>query len=152
MRNVLWMGVEQFTQREAQVKLYEHLLSLSLRFHIGRKTGEVLQVMDRGTGNIDDVIRSVIRLLCIIFYFGNFVGELVAITIREDRKSTAAKFVIIQPNPRFFCHRSTSYGENVFFKDFKGGGSGSKTVAYFVRFREKKTSNSYPLLSTVYCS
>uniref|UniRef100_A0A914X1U6 ATP-binding cassette sub-family B member 6 n=1 Tax=Plectus sambesii TaxID=2011161 RepID=A0A914X1U6_9BILA len=56
----LWAGVEQFTSREAQVKLYEHLLNLSLRFHVERKTGEVLKIMDRGISCVTGLVGNVL--------------------------------------------------------------------------------------------
>ena len=36
-----------------QVDLFAHLHRLSLRWHLSRKTGEVLRVMDRGTSSIN---------------------------------------------------------------------------------------------------
>uniref|UniRef100_A0A914VW61 ATP-binding cassette sub-family B member 6 n=1 Tax=Plectus sambesii TaxID=2011161 RepID=A0A914VW61_9BILA len=60
LRSYLWITVQQYTTREVQVKLYDHLLSLSLRWHIGRKTGEVLQVMDRGTNSINSLLNYVL--------------------------------------------------------------------------------------------
>uniref|UniRef100_A0A914W5G4 ABC transmembrane type-1 domain-containing protein n=1 Tax=Plectus sambesii TaxID=2011161 RepID=A0A914W5G4_9BILA len=57
MHGLLWISIEQATSHEAQAKLYEKLLNLSLRFHIGRKTGEVLRVMDRGTSSITQVLK-----------------------------------------------------------------------------------------------
>lgn len=35
---------------------YSHLHSLSLRWHVERKTGEVLRVMDRGTESLNNVL------------------------------------------------------------------------------------------------
>ncbi|RUP18225.1 hypothetical protein BC936DRAFT_139381 [Jimgerdemannia flammicorona] len=40
----LWVPIGQFTTRELQVRMFEHLLNLSLRFHLNRKTGEILRV------------------------------------------------------------------------------------------------------------
>uniref|UniRef100_A0A914X1H2 ATP-binding cassette sub-family B member 6 n=1 Tax=Plectus sambesii TaxID=2011161 RepID=A0A914X1H2_9BILA len=60
VRRKLWAGVEQFTSREAQVKLYEHLLNLSLRFHVERKTGEVLKIMDRGISCVTGLVGNVL--------------------------------------------------------------------------------------------
>lgn len=37
-----------------------HLHGLSLRWHLGRKTGEVLRVMDGGFGSVHHILRSVI--------------------------------------------------------------------------------------------
>ncbi|TPX63341.1 hypothetical protein SpCBS45565_g06690 [Spizellomyces sp. 'palustris'] len=52
----LWIPVGQYTTREVSVRMLEHLHSLSLQFHINRKTGEVLRVMDRGTSSIGSLL------------------------------------------------------------------------------------------------
>ena len=52
----LWIPVGQYTTREVSVRMLEHLHSLSLQFHINRKTGEVLRVMDRGTASIGSLL------------------------------------------------------------------------------------------------
>ena len=52
----LWIPVSQYTTREISVRMLEHLHSLSLDFHINRKTGEVLRVMDRGTASIGSLL------------------------------------------------------------------------------------------------
>ncbi|XP_043219990.1 ATP-binding cassette sub-family B member 6-like [Amphibalanus amphitrite] len=53
LRNLLWIKVQQYTEREVQVDLFAHLHRLSLRWHLARKTGEVLRIMDRGTSSIN---------------------------------------------------------------------------------------------------
>jgi ATP-binding cassette subfamily B (MDR/TAP) protein 6 len=44
LQGLLWISVGQFNTRELAVKMFEHLLNLSLRFHLNRKTGEMLRV------------------------------------------------------------------------------------------------------------
>ncbi|KAF9188926.1 Homocysteine S-methyltransferase 1 [Haplosporangium sp. Z 11] len=44
LQGLLWIPVGQFNTRELAVKMFEHLLNLSLRFHLNRKTGEMLRV------------------------------------------------------------------------------------------------------------
>lgn len=56
LRSFLWIRVQQFTSRRLQVDVLQHLHSLSLRWHLGRKTGEVLRVMDRGTQSINNLL------------------------------------------------------------------------------------------------
>ncbi|KAJ3043567.1 Homocysteine S-methyltransferase 1 [Rhizophlyctis rosea] len=56
MQYFLWIPVGQYTTREVSVRMLEHLHSLSLQFHINRKTGEVLRVMDRGTASIGSLL------------------------------------------------------------------------------------------------
>ena len=60
LRSFLWIRVQQYTSRRLQVDLLEHLHSLSLRWHLGRKTGEVLRVMDRGTQSINNLLSYVL--------------------------------------------------------------------------------------------
>lgn len=42
LRSFLWINVQQYTSRALQVDLFSHLHSLSLRWHLGRKTGNQL--------------------------------------------------------------------------------------------------------------
>ncbi|CAI5762801.1 ATP-binding cassette sub-family B member 6, mitochondrial isoform X1 [Podarcis lilfordi] len=60
MRTFLWIRVQQFTSREIQVQLLRHLHSLSLRWHLGRKTGEVLRSVDRGTSSINNLLSYIV--------------------------------------------------------------------------------------------
>lgn len=75
-RTFLWIKVQQYTTREVQLHLYKHLhryvrafqgtyvqhegfpflSSLSLRWHLSRKTGEVLRIVDRGTNSINSLL------------------------------------------------------------------------------------------------
>ena len=76
-RSLLWIKVQQFTTREIQVGLFKHLHGLSLRWHLGRKTGEVLRVMDRGTNSINSLMQylifsilpTIIDIVVAIVYF-----------------------------------------------------------------------------------
>ena len=56
LRSFLWIRVQQYTSRRLQVDVLRHLHALSLRWHLGRKTGEVLRVMDRGTQSINNLL------------------------------------------------------------------------------------------------
>ena len=60
LRSFFWIKVQQYTSRTMQVDLFAHLHSLSLRWHLGRKTGEVLSVMDRGTSSITNLLNYII--------------------------------------------------------------------------------------------
>lgn len=55
-RSLLWISVEQYTTREVQIQFFGHLHRLSLRWHLQRKTGEVLRAMDRGTDSINSIL------------------------------------------------------------------------------------------------
>ncbi|KAL1920589.1 uncharacterized protein VTP21DRAFT_966 [Calcarisporiella thermophila] len=85
----LWLPIGQFTTRQLQVKMFEHLLHLSLRFHLQRKTGEILRVQDRGVSSIVTILSSIffniiptlmdVVVACMVmtwkldFYFGAIV-------------------------------------------------------------------------------
>lgn len=56
LRSFLWIRVQQYTVKETQVEVYSHLHNLSLRWHISRKTGEVLRIMDRGTSSVTSLL------------------------------------------------------------------------------------------------
>ncbi|KAJ8682800.1 hypothetical protein QAD02_018592 [Eretmocerus hayati] len=60
LRSYLWIKIQQYTTREIQVELFRHLHSLSLRWHLRRKTGEVLRVMDRGTNSINQLLNYIL--------------------------------------------------------------------------------------------
>ncbi|XP_030748439.1 ATP-binding cassette sub-family B member 6, mitochondrial-like isoform X2 [Sitophilus oryzae] len=77
LRTFLWIRVQQYTTKEVQVELFRHLHSLSLRWHLNRKTGEVLRIMDRGTESINSLLQmilfslgpTIIDLLIAVIYF-----------------------------------------------------------------------------------
>jgi ATP-binding cassette subfamily B (MDR/TAP) protein 6 len=54
-----------------------HLHGLSLRWHLGRKTGEVLRIMDRGTDSINNLLNyilfsilpTIIDIIVAVLYF-----------------------------------------------------------------------------------
>lgn len=60
LRSFLWIRIQQYTSREVQVDLFRHLHCLSLRWHLSRKTGEVLRVMDRGTDSINNLLNYIL--------------------------------------------------------------------------------------------
>ncbi|XP_017103824.2 ATP-binding cassette sub-family B member 6 [Drosophila bipectinata] len=60
LRTFLWIRVQQYTTREIEIELFRHLHQLSLRWHLHRKTGEVLRVMDRGTDSINNLLNYIV--------------------------------------------------------------------------------------------
>ncbi|KAG0243482.1 Homocysteine S-methyltransferase 1 [Actinomortierella wolfii] len=93
LQGLLWVPVGQFNTRELAVKMFEHLLSLSLRFHLNRKTGEMLRVQDRGVSSIVTLLSSLlfniipclldIAVACIVLTrtFDIYFGIIVFITL-----------------------------------------------------------------------
>ncbi|KAH7092642.1 hypothetical protein FB567DRAFT_242581 [Paraphoma chrysanthemicola] len=49
LRSALWIPVSQYSYRELSVAAFEHVHSLSLDFHLGKKTGEVLSALGKGS-------------------------------------------------------------------------------------------------------
>ncbi|EPQ18451.1 ATP-binding cassette sub-family B member 6, mitochondrial [Myotis brandtii] len=60
LRTFLWIRVQQFTARGMELRLFSHLHELSLRWHLGRRTGEVLRVVDRGTASVTGLLSYLI--------------------------------------------------------------------------------------------
>ncbi|KAG0209304.1 Homocysteine S-methyltransferase 1 [Mortierella sp. GBA30] len=93
LQGLLWIPVGQFNTRELAVKMFEHLLNLSLRFHLNRKTGEMLRVQDRGVSSIVTLLSSLlfnilpclvdIAVACIVLTrsFDIYFGIIVFITM-----------------------------------------------------------------------
>lgn len=89
LRSFLWIRVQQFTNRVVQVRLFGHLHSLSLRWHLGRKTGDVLRSIDRGTSSINSLLSYIvfsilptfadiiISIIYFITYFNAWFGLIV---------------------------------------------------------------------------
>ncbi|XP_033646559.1 ATP-binding cassette sub-family B member 6, mitochondrial-like isoform X2 [Asterias rubens] len=76
-RTFIWIRVQQYTTKSIMVRLFGHLHSLSLRWHLNRKTGEVLRMMDRGTTSINSllsyvlfqIVPTIIDIVIAIVYF-----------------------------------------------------------------------------------
>ncbi|KAM0730260.1 ATP-binding cassette sub-family B member 6 [Formica fusca] len=93
LRSFLWIRIQQYTTREVEVELFRHLHGLSLRWHLGRKTGEVLRVMDRGTDSIDNLLNYILFsivptlidiIIAVIFFitaFNKWFGLIVFLTM-----------------------------------------------------------------------
>ena len=49
IRSILWLPISQYSYREISTASFEHVHSLSLDFHLGKKTGEVLSALSKGS-------------------------------------------------------------------------------------------------------
>ncbi len=47
LQNIMWVPVEQYSDRMMSMMAFEHLLNLSMSFHTKKKTGEVLRILTR---------------------------------------------------------------------------------------------------------
>ena len=105
----------------AQIRLFDHLHSLSLRWHVSRKTGEVLRSIDRGTASINNILSYVvfnilptiadiiiaiiyfitefdawfglIVFVCLVLYLGKLVCLSVAVVPKRIRFSHGSRVV-----------------------------------------------------------
>lgn len=75
MRNIAFEKVGQQAARRLATNVFTHLHSLSLRFHLGRRTGEVTKIIERGTKSID------IMLYFLLFNIAPTVVELTAVLV-----------------------------------------------------------------------
>ncbi len=60
IRSTLWTKIEQYTTRTLKLRVFSHLHHLSLRWHLTRKTGEVLRIVDRGTDSVDSLLNYIL--------------------------------------------------------------------------------------------
>ncbi|GAA0473382.1 ABC transporter ATP-binding protein/permease [Parasphingorhabdus litoris] len=75
MRNIAFEKVGQEAARRLATNVFTHLHRLSLRFHLGRRTGEVTKVIERGTKSID------IMLYFLLFNIAPTLIELIAVLV-----------------------------------------------------------------------
>jgi ATP-binding cassette subfamily B protein len=90
LRNAIFEKVGQSAARRLSARVFRHVHSLSLRFHLERRTGSLTKIVERGTKSIDmmlyfllfNIAPTVIELtaICIIFYV-KFGPGLVAATL-----------------------------------------------------------------------
>ncbi|MBA3667598.1 MAG: ABC transporter ATP-binding protein/permease [Sphingomonas sp.] len=90
LRNAVFEKVGQSAARRLSARVFRHVHSLSLRFHLERRTGSLTKVVERGTKSIDmmlyfllfNIAPTIIELtaICIIFYV-KFGAGLVAATL-----------------------------------------------------------------------
>ncbi|WP_417622842.1 ABCB family ABC transporter ATP-binding protein/permease [Parasphingorhabdus sp.] len=75
LRNIVFEKVGQQAARRLATNVFTHLHSLSLRFHLGRRTGEVTKIIERGTKSID------VMLYFLLFNIAPTIVELIAVLV-----------------------------------------------------------------------
>ena len=75
LRNAVFSKVSQHAIRQLTLNTFKHLHSLSLQFHLNRKTGALSKFIDRGTKGIDFLMNYVLfnvipTLIEIVFVAG----------------------------------------------------------------------------------
>ncbi|KAJ5236369.1 hypothetical protein N7489_006460 [Penicillium chrysogenum] len=80
LRSSLWIPVSQYSYMELSTAAFEHVHSLSLDFHLGKKTGEVLSALSKGSSIntfLEQVTFQVVPMLvdlviAIVFFLVSF--------------------------------------------------------------------------------
>ena len=89
LRNIVFERVGQEATRHLAEDVFRRLHSLSLRFHLSRRTGEVTKIIERGTKSIDSMLYfllfniapTIIELVAVgVIFYLNFGWGLVAAT------------------------------------------------------------------------
>jgi ABC-type transport system involved in Fe-S cluster assembly fused permease/ATPase subunit len=77
VRSVLWIPISQYSYQALTTASFEHVHSLSLDFHLGKRTGEVLSALSKGNAINNfleqatfQVLPMVFDLLVAVIYFG----------------------------------------------------------------------------------
>ncbi|GFR40137.1 hypothetical protein Agub_g693, partial [Astrephomene gubernaculifera] len=60
VRSYLWIPVSQDAYRRISIRVFDHVMSLDLSFHLRRKTGEVTKVVDRGTSAMQNILSTIL--------------------------------------------------------------------------------------------
>ncbi|RMZ56656.1 hypothetical protein APUTEX25_002745, partial [Auxenochlorella protothecoides] len=75
LRSFLWIPISQNSYRRATLDIFTHVLDMDLTFHLHRKTGELLRIMDRGTNSIQTMLSTV------VFSIGPSISDIAAASI-----------------------------------------------------------------------
>ncbi|KAB5570203.1 hypothetical protein GE09DRAFT_957754 [Coniochaeta sp. 2T2.1] len=88
VRAILWVPVSQHTYRALTTAAFEHVHSLSLDFHLGKRTGEVLSALNKGA-SINTfleqvtffVLPMILDLFVAIVLFYSYFGPIYALAV-----------------------------------------------------------------------
>ena len=74
LRGTLWLPVSQYCFKELSTASFEHVHSLSLDFHLGKKTGEVLSAMSKGSSINSFLEQVTFQVLPMLIDLGVAIG------------------------------------------------------------------------------
>jgi ATP-binding cassette subfamily B (MDR/TAP) protein 6 len=60
LRSYLWIPISQNAYKRISLDIFSHILALDHNFHLHRKTGELMRIMDRGTASVQQVLSTII--------------------------------------------------------------------------------------------
>ncbi|KAK0113195.1 hypothetical protein ONS95_014892 [Cadophora gregata] len=70
IRSVLWIPISQYSYKALTTASFEHVHSLSLDFHLGKRTGEVLSALSKGTAINNFLEQITFSVLPMVFDLG----------------------------------------------------------------------------------
>jgi len=70
VRSVLWIPISQYSYKALATASFEHVHSLSLDFHLGKRTGEVLSALSKGNAINNFLEQVTFSMLPMIFDLG----------------------------------------------------------------------------------
>lgn len=73
-RSVLWIPISQYSYKALSTASFEHVHSLSLDFHLGKRTGEVLSALNKGNAINNFLEQVTFQVLPMIFDLGVAIG------------------------------------------------------------------------------
>lgn len=120
LRSYIWIKVQQYTSRSVQTELFEHLHHLSLRWHLQRKTGEVIRMVDRGSTSIESllsyilfqIVPTIVDILVALVFFGAvFNGWFALIVFLTMSFYIAATVIVTEWRTKF--RREMNEKENI---------------------------------------
>ncbi len=75
LRDALFARVGQYAVRQLAYKTFVHMHTLSLRFHLQRRTGGLSRIIERGTKGIETIVRfTILNTLPTILEFALYAG------------------------------------------------------------------------------
>jgi ABC-type transport system involved in Fe-S cluster assembly fused permease/ATPase subunit len=88
VRSVLWIPISQYSYKALSTASFEHVHSLSLDFHLGKRTGEVLSALSKGNAINNFLEQVTFSMLPMIFdlgvaivYFGVYFDAYYALVV-----------------------------------------------------------------------
>jgi ABC-type transport system involved in Fe-S cluster assembly fused permease/ATPase subunit len=86
IRSALWIPISQYSYYKLSTKSFEHVHDLDLEFHLGKKTGEVISALNKGSSINTfleqvtfQVIPMIVDLAVAVFYFLGAFGPYYAL-------------------------------------------------------------------------
>jgi hypothetical protein len=95
-RSVLWIPISQYSYQALTTASFEHVHSLSLDFHLGKRTGEVLSALSKGNAINNFLEQVTFSVLPMIFELQSYTSELLLMhtTLSSSASSLSPTFIL----------------------------------------------------------